>query len=178
MIYSIGERCPQFQGDYFVAPNATVIGSVTLGNNVNIWFNAVIRGDNDIITLGENCNVQDGAVIHTDAGITLTLGKDVSVGHMAMLHGCTVGDGTLVGIQAVILNGAVIGRNCLVGAGSLILEGKTFPDGSLIMGSPAKLVRELSGEAIAALRANAETYVTHAKNYRNSLEVRRENPTK
>src|SRR5277367_6754581 len=132
--YSLGERKVEFRGaDWFIAENATVIGSVVLENNASVWFNVVIRGDSDVITLGENCNVQDGSVLHTDAGIKLTLGRDVSVGHLAMLHGCTVGDNSLIGIKAVVLNRAVIGKNCLIGSNALIPEGKVIPDGSLVV---------------------------------------------
>ena len=147
MIYSLGERTLDVQGeDYFVADNATVIGSVVLENNASIWFNAVLRGDNDVISIGENANIQDGSVLHTDTGFPLRVGKNVTVGHMVMLHGCEIGEGSLIGINSVILNGAKIGKHCLIGANSLIAEGKEIPDGSMVMGSPGKIVRQLTPE--------------------------------
>ena len=141
MIYSLDERTVELRGDHFVAPNATVIGSVVLENEASVWFNAVVRGDNDLITIGENSNVQDASVLHTDAGIKLTIGKDCTIGHMVMLHGCTIGDCSLIGIKSVILNNTVIGKNCIIGANTLLTEGKTIPDGSLVMGSPGRVVR-------------------------------------
>src|SRR5216683_4097719 len=158
--YSLCERKVVFHGEeWFIADNATVIGTVVLHNQASVWFNAVVRGDNDIITIGERTNIQDAAVLHADPGIPLTLGKNVSVGHQAMLHGCTIGDGTLVGIGAIIMNHAVIGSGCIIGAGTVIPEGKTFPDGVLVLGSPGKVVRELTPEEREALLGNAETYV-------------------
>jgi carbonic anhydrase/acetyltransferase-like protein (isoleucine patch superfamily) len=166
-IYSLGERRVQFQGkEWFIAPNASLVGTVVVHDQASVWFGSVVRGDSDIITLGECCNVQDGAVLHTDPGIPLTIGKNVSVGHQAMLHGCTVGDGSLVGIGAIILNHAVIGSGTLVGAGALIPEGKAFPDGVLVLGSPAKVVRELKPEEREGLLKNADIYVQRAKAYR------------
>src|SRR5712691_7872079 len=163
-IYSLGERKVAFRGEeWFIADNATVIGTVILHDQASVWFNAVVRGDNDIITIGERTNIQDAAVLHADPGIPLTLGKNVSVGHQAMLHGCTVGDGTLVGIGAIIMNHAVIGSGCLIGAGALIPEGKTYPDGVLVVGSPGKVVRELTREEKDTLLGNAETYVRRSK---------------
>ena len=153
MKYSFGDRNVVCKGDYWIAPNAIVIGSVVLENNASVWFNCIVRGDNDIITIGENSQLQDGCVVHADTGFPLTLGKNVSVGHMAMLHGCTVGDGSLIGIKSVILNGAVIGRNCLIGANTLIAEGKEIPDGSLVMGSPGKVVRQLSEAEIKRINS-------------------------
>ncbi len=170
-IYSLGERKVAFRGEeWFIADNATVIGTVVLHNQASVWFNAVVRGDSDIITIGERTNIQDAAVLHADPGVPLTLGKNVSVGHQAMLHGCTVGDGTLVGIGAIIMNHAVIGSGCLVGAGALIPEGKTFPDGVLVVGSPGKIVRELKPEEKAELLKNADTYVRRSKLYREKLK--------
>src|SRR5215831_8775233 len=146
-IYSLGERKVTFRGeDWFIAPDASVIGSVIVHNEASVWFGAVVRGDSDIITLGERTNIQDAAVLHADPGIPLTLGKNVSVGHKAMLHGCTVGDGSLIGIGAVVLNHVVIGRSTLIGAGALIPEGKTYPDGVLVLGTPGRVVRELKPE--------------------------------
>mgnify|MGYP000169697338 CR=1 FL=1 len=152
MRYRLGDRrvvCPA-DGDWFIADDALVIGSVTLCVEASIWYRAVVRGDSEQISIGARSNVQDGAVLHADPGFPLTIGADVTVGHLAMLHGCTIGDGTLVGIKAVVLNGARIGRNCVVGAGALVTEGKEFPDGSMILGSPAKAVRQLTPEQIAA----------------------------
>ena len=172
MIYSLGERKPEFRGaDYWVADNATLVGSVILENNASVWFNAVIRADNDVITVGENSNVQDGSVLHTDGGIPLTIGRNVTIGHQVMLHGCDIGDNSLIGINSVILNGAKIGKNCLIGANSLIPEGKEIPDGSLVMGSPGKVVRVLSPEQAAGLEMSALHYVENFKRYKASLEV-------
>src|SRR5688500_5029013 len=158
-LYQYGDRIPSVHESVFVAPNASVIGSVVLSENVSVWFGATIRGDNDIITMGRNSNVQEGAVLHTDPGIALTIGENVTIGHQAMLHGCTIGDGSLIGIQAVILNGAVIGKGCLVGAGAIVTERKVFPDRSLILGAPARVVRELSDEDVANLLKSAASYV-------------------
>jgi carbonic anhydrase/acetyltransferase-like protein (isoleucine patch superfamily) len=158
-VYQFGERVPSVHESVFVAPSASVIGSVILSENVSVWFGATIRGDNDIITIGKNSNVQEGAVLHTDPGIRLSVGENVTIGHQAMLHGCSIGDGSLIGIQAVILNGAVIGKGCLVGAGALITERKVFPDRSLILGAPASAVRELSDDDVAGLLKSAASYV-------------------
>jgi carbonic anhydrase/acetyltransferase-like protein (isoleucine patch superfamily) len=171
MIYSIGDRKAEFRGDYFIAENATVIGSVVLEDNASIWFQAVVRGDNDLIVIGQNSNVQDGAILHTDPGIQLLIGADVTVGHMAMLHGCTIGDGTLVGIKSVILNHAVVGKQCLIGANALITEGKNIPDGSLVMGSPARVVRTLTEQERVALKGSAKRYVDNARRYREQLRA-------
>lgn len=171
MKYSLADRKVVTKGDYWIAPNATVIGTVVLENNVSIWFNVVIRGDNEVITLGENSQIQDGSVLHADPGMPLTLGKNVSVGHMAMLHGCTVGDGSLIGIKSVILNGAVIGKNCLIGANTLIAEGKTIPEGSLVLGSPGKIVRQLSAEEITNVNHIADHYVARYKMFRAGLKA-------
>jgi carbonic anhydrase/acetyltransferase-like protein (isoleucine patch superfamily) len=146
-----------------------VIGNVILEENASIWFNAVLRGDNEPIVIGENTNVQDGSILHTDIGCPLTLGRDVTVGHMAMLHGCTIGDNSLIGIGAVILNRAIIGKNCIIGAKSLIPEGKVIPDNSLVMGAPGKVVRELEEAQIQAIKASALHYVENWKRYRVSL---------
>ena len=169
MIYSIGDRRTEFRGNYFIAESATVIGSVVLEDNASIWFQAVVRGDNDRIVVGKNSNVQDGAILHTDPDIELLIGADVTVGHMAMLHGCTIGDGTLVGIKSVILNHAVVGKSCLVGANALITEGKHIPDGSLVMGSPARVVRALMQQEMDALKGSARRYVDNARRYREQL---------
>jgi carbonic anhydrase/acetyltransferase-like protein (isoleucine patch superfamily) len=171
MKYSLAERKPVTKGDYWIAPNATVIGSVVLENNASLWWNVVVRADNDIITIGENSQVQDGSVLHADPGFPLTLGKNVSIGHMVMLHGCTVGDGSLIGIKSVILNGTVIGKNCLIGANTLIAEGKTIPDGSMVLGSPGKVVRQLSLEEIARINLISDHYVANFKRYKAELKV-------
>ena len=166
-VYSLGERKVIFRGEeWFIAPDASVIGTVVVHNEASVWFNAVVRGDSDTITLGERSNIQDGAVLHADPGVPLTLGKDVSVGHKAMLHGCTIGDGSLIGIGAVILNSSVVGSGTLIGAGALVTEGKRFPDGVLVLGAPAKIIRELTPEERQELLRNADHYVQRAKLYR------------
>ncbi|MDG1207481.1 MAG: gamma carbonic anhydrase family protein [Pseudomonadales bacterium] len=170
MIYNLGDRKVEIRTeDHFIADNATVIGSVVLEHNASIWFNAVLRGDNDVITVGENSNVQDGSVLHTDGGFPLTIGKNVTIGHKVMLHGCIIGDNSLIGINAVVLNGAKIGKNCLIGANALIPEGKVIPDGSLVMGSPGKVVREMTAEQIKGLELSAMHYVENFKRYKREL---------
>jgi carbonic anhydrase/acetyltransferase-like protein (isoleucine patch superfamily) len=169
-IYSIENLTPNIAATAWVADSADVMGNVTLADNVSIWFGAVLRGDTSTITIGENSNVQDNSVLHADEGMPLTIGANVTVGHQVMLHGCTIGDGSLIGIGAVVLNGAVIGKGCLVGAGALVTEGKSFPDGSMIIGSPAKAVKELSAEQVARLKFSAEHYVENAARYRTSLK--------
>jgi carbonic anhydrase/acetyltransferase-like protein (isoleucine patch superfamily) len=169
MIYALGNKKPDLQGNNYVAPNATVIGDVVLGKNASVWWNVVIRGDNDAITIGEDVNIQDGSVLHTDHGVPLTLEKGVSVGHMAMLHGCTVKEGSLIGINAVVLNRAVIGRDCLIGANALIPEGKLIPDRALVVGSPGRVVRYLSDEEVANVRGIAQHYVDNAARYLKEL---------
>ena len=171
MKYSLAERKIITKGDYWIAPNAAVIGSVVLENNASIWFNVVVRGDNDVITIGENSQVQDGSVLHTDSGLPLTIGRNVSIGHMAMLHGCTIGDGSLIGIKSVIMNGAVVGRNCLIGANALITEGKVIPDGSLVLGAPGKIVRQLSADEITGINAFSDHYVQRFKSYKADLKT-------
>ena len=168
-VYRIGDDTPRIDPSAWIADNATVIGRVTLAAGTSVWYGAVLRGDNDAITIGRDSNVQDGCVLHTDPGWPLTLGDQVSVGHQVMLHGCTVGDGTLVGIQSVLLNGAKIGRHSIVGAGSLVTEGKEFPDGALIVGRPAKLVRMLTPEEHAAVLRSAAIYVDKAARHRAGL---------
>lgn len=169
--YSLGAVTPQLpDGDeYWIAPNAAVIGRVVLRKNASVWFGATLRGDNDPIVLGENSNVQDGSVLHTDLGSPLTIGDNVTVGHMVMLHGCTIGDNSLVGIGSIILNGAKIGKNCLIGANCLITEGKEIPDNSLVMGAPGKVVREVSETQVAMLKAGALHYVENWKRYRREM---------
>jgi carbonic anhydrase/acetyltransferase-like protein (isoleucine patch superfamily) len=156
--------------EYWIAPTAAVMGRVVLKKNASVWWGAVLRGDNAVIEVGENSNVQDGSVLHTDMDAPLTIGPNVTVGHMVMLHGCTIGDGTLVGIGAVVLNGAKIGRNCLVGAGALVTEGKEFPDNSMIVGAPAKAIKELTPEQAARMRHAAEHYVENSARYRKGLK--------
>lgn len=153
------------EGEYWVADNATVLGNVVLNAGASVWFNCVLRGDNDPIVVGENTNIQDGTVCHTDAGVPLTIGNNVTVGHMAMLHGCTIGDNSLIGIGATVLNKAKIGKNCLIGAHALIPEGKEIPDNSLVMGAPGKVVRELGPEMEAVLKGSADHYVANWKRY-------------
>ncbi|MGA0025787.1 MAG: gamma carbonic anhydrase family protein [Burkholderiales bacterium] len=170
MKYTLGDRKVLCKGDYWIAPNATVIGSVVLENNASIWWNCVLRGDNETITIGENSQVQDGSVLHADPGFPLMLEKNVSIGHMAMIHGCTIGEGSLVGIKAVILNGAKIGKNCLIGAGAFIGEGKEIPDGSLVLGAPGKVVRQLTPEQIAGINGIAGRYVQNFKRFRSELK--------
>ena len=170
-VYSLGERRVQVQGtDWYIADSATVIGSVLIEDRASIWFNVVIRADNDLITIGEGSNVQDSSMLHTDAGIKLTLGRNVSIGHMVMLHGCSIGDGSLIGINSVILSHALIGKHSLIGAGSLITEGKSIPDGVLALGSPAKVVRDLSQAEIDNLQNTAEGYIRQAKLFRQQLQ--------
>ena len=169
-VYKLGAKVPHVPASAWVANEATVIGEVHLGEGANIWPGAVLRGDNEPIRVGAGTNIQEGAVLHADPGTPLTIGDHVSIGHQAMLHGCTVGDGSLVGIQAVVMNNAVIGRDCLVGAGAIVTEGKTFPDRALILGSPARMLRELTDADIAAMRANAADYVKRQEMYKKELE--------
>lgn len=168
-IFSLGDRHPRLHGDCWIADSATIIGSVAVEANASIWFNCVLRGDNDLISIGENTNIQDGSVLHTDAGIQLNVGANVTVGHKVMLHGCTIGEGSLIGIGSIILNRAVIGRNCLIGANTLIPEGRTIPDRSLVMGSPGAVVRQLTDEQVERLLASARHYVDNARRYRRDL---------
>ena len=170
-LFDLGERRPKLPpaGEYWIAPNAVVLGDVELKSNASIWFGAVVRGDNDPIVIGESTNVQDLSVLHNDEGVPLTLGAGVTVGHRAMLHGCVVGDNSLIGIGAVILNRAVIGRNCIIGAQALITEGKVIPDNSLVMGSPGKVVRELTEAELGFLRLSALHYVENWKRYAGGL---------
>lgn len=169
-VYRLGAATPRIPASAYVAPGATVIGRVTLGERASVWPGAVIRGDDDTIRVGDNTNVQDGAVLHVDPGIPMNIGKDVTIGHQAMLHGCTIGDGTLVGIQAIVYNKAVIGRDCLVAAGAVIPEGKVFPDRSLVVGVPAKALRTLRDDELAAMRVNVDAYVKRGDWYRNDLQ--------
>jgi carbonic anhydrase/acetyltransferase-like protein (isoleucine patch superfamily) len=168
-IYKLGEIAPKIHDSAFIAAEATIIGRAELQARSSVWPGAVIRGDNEPIVVGEGSNVQEGAVLHTDPGCPLTIGKDVTIGHQAMLHGCTVEDGALLGIQAVVLNKAVIGRESLVGAGAVVTEGKVFPPRSLILGAPAKVVRTLTDEDVEGLRRNSTTYAARAARYKTDL---------
>jgi carbonic anhydrase/acetyltransferase-like protein (isoleucine patch superfamily) len=172
-VYSLADKKPQLPatGEYWIAPNAVVVGDVTLKPGASVWFGAVVRGDNDPIVIGENTNIQDGSVLHSDPGDPLIIGANVTVGHMAMLHSCEIGDGTLIGIGAVVLGRAKIGKNCLIGANALITEDKVIPDGSLVMGQPGKVVRMLEPGQIAALQASAEHYVQNWKRYAAGLRA-------
>ncbi len=165
-IYQLDELTPKLHDTAWVADSAQVIGDVELAEGVSVWFGTVIRGDTETIRIGRGTNVQDASVLHADMGVPLTLGENVSIGHQVMLHGCTIGDGSLIGIGAVVLNNARIGKNCLVGAGSLVTEGKEFPDGSMILGSPAKAVRQLSPEQIEGLKMISHHYVENARRYK------------
>ncbi|MEM9321519.1 MAG: gamma carbonic anhydrase family protein [Pseudomonadota bacterium] len=171
MIYALDGKRPVFEGQgQWVAPNAHVIGDVTMQAEASVWFGTVVRGDVERITIGARSNIQDQCVLHADVGIPLTIGGDVTVGHQAMLHGCTIGDGCLIGIGATVLNHAVIGKQSLVGAHALVTEGKQFPDGVLLMGAPAKVVRELTDVERQALAASAAHYVANAHRFRDGLE--------
>lgn len=170
MRYSLGDRRIETRGDFFIADSADVIGSVILENNASVWFNAVVRGDCDIITIGENSNIQDGSVLHADVGVPLTIGANVTVGHKVMLHGCTIGDYSLIGINSVILNGAKIGKYCIIGANTLIPEGKEIPDFSLVTGSPGKVVREIGDPQKMMLQMSALHYVENFKRFRRELK--------
>jgi carbonic anhydrase/acetyltransferase-like protein (isoleucine patch superfamily) len=170
-LYKLGEIAPTIAMSAYVAPSASVIGNAVLADHSSVWFGATLRGDNEIISIGINSNVQDGAVMHTDPGFPLMVGASVSIGHQAMLHGCTVGEGSLIGIQAVVLNAAVIGKGCLVGAGAVITERKVFADGTLILGAPAKVVRELSAEERDNLVKVAAHYAARGAYYLNHLQL-------
>lgn len=169
-VYQLDALTPQIEDSAWVADNAQVIGDVHMAADSSVWFSSVVRGDTATIRIGEGTNIQDGSVLHADVGIPLTIGKHVTVGHMVQLHGCTIGDESLIGIGAVVLNGAKIGKNCLVGAGSLVTEGKEFPDGSMILGSPAKVVRELTPEQIEGLRRSAQHYVANKNRFKAGLK--------
>lgn len=169
-LYELDGVAPQLGEQAWVAESAQVMGAVQLGQQASVWFGATARGDTETIQIGARSNIQDGSVLHADEGMPLVIGEDVTVGHMVMLHGCTIGDGSLIGIGAVVLNGARIGKGCLVGAGSLVTEGKTFPDGSMIMGTPAKVVRELTAEQQAGLLRSAAHYVANAERYTRGLK--------
>ena len=169
-VYEVDGKTPQVDSTAWIADSAQVMGHVTLGPDASVWFGCVLRGDTESMTVGEGSNIQDLTVMHADHGLPLTIGKHVTVGHKVMLHGCTIGDESLIGIGAIVLNGARIGKNCLVGAGSLVTEGKEFPDGSMIMGTPAKVVRQLTPEQIEGLRQSARHYVDNARRFRAGLK--------
>ncbi|MFN3737939.1 gamma carbonic anhydrase family protein [Hydrogenophaga sp.] len=169
-IYALDGLTPQVADTAWVADNAQVMGEVTLAADSSVWFGVTIRGDTDAIHIGEGSNIQDGSVLHADHGMPLTIGRHVTVGHQVMLHGCTIGDESLIGIGAVVLNGAKIGKHCLVGAGALVTEGKEFPDGSMILGSPARVVKTLSPEQIEGLRQSAQHYIDNARRFRQGLK--------
>jgi carbonic anhydrase/acetyltransferase-like protein (isoleucine patch superfamily) len=171
MIYALDDRVPRIAPDAWVAPDANVIGSVTLGAGASVWFGATLRGDNDPLTVGDRSNIQEASVLHTDIGYPLTIGTDCTIGHRAMLHGCTIGDGTLIGMGATVLNGARIGKGCLIGACALITEGKEIPDFSLVMGSPGKVVRTLDEAARQRILMSAAAYVANAARFRAGLRA-------
>jgi len=171
--YRLGDVTPTAPGEdeYWIAPSAVVVGNVILKKNASVWFGAVLRGDNEPIVIGENSNVQDNSVLHTDVGAPLTIGAGVTIGHMVMLHGCSIGDGSLVGIGSIVLNGAKIGRHCLIGAGALITEGKEIPDYSMVVGSPGKIIRQVSPEQAAGIAAGSAHYVENWKRYRAGMSA-------
>jgi len=170
-LYRLGDRQPKLpeSGDYWVAPGAHLIGDVVVGCGVGIWFNATLRGDNEPLVIGDDTNIQDHCVLHTDMGFPLTIGRGCTVGHKAMLHGCTIGDNCLIGMNATVLNGARIGDNCLIGAGALVTEGKEIPPGSLVVGAPGKVVRQLDDKTIEMLRKSAEGYAANMRRFRRDL---------
>lgn len=177
MLYPIAQQRPTLGENVFIAESAIVIGSTILKDDANVWFNAVVRGDNDVIEIGAGSNVQDACVLHTDPGFRLVIGDRVSIGHQAMVHGCRVGNGTLVGIQSVILNGAEIGEFCLIGAKALITENKTVPPYSVVMGAPGKVVREVTEDEVAMLKRNADGYVRRAQNYMRAMKGDKPSPS-
>ena len=169
-VYEVDGMAPQVDPTAWIADSAEVMGHVTLGPDASVWFGCVLRGDTESMTIGEGSNIQDLSVLHADFGLPLTIGRHVTVGHKVMLHGCTIGDESLIGIGAVVLNGAKIGKNCLVGAGALVTEGKEFPDGSMIVGAPARVVRQLTPEQIEGLRQSAQHYIDNARRFRSTLK--------
>src|SRR3546814_249192 len=171
MKYALGDSRVAADAESWIAPNAIAIGKVVLHRNASVWWNCVLRGDNEPITIGENTNVQDGCVLHTDPGCPLTLGRNVTIGHMVMLHGCEVADETLIGIGSVILNNTRIGRNCIIGANAFLAEGKEIPDNSVVFGSPGKVVKQVTPEQIAMIRGIAERYAANWKRYRDTLRA-------
>jgi len=173
-LYTLGETSPQIppDGDFWVAPDANVIGKVVLQSGSSVWFGVTIRGDNEPIVVGAGSNIQENCVLHTDMGFPLTIGENCTIGHKAMLHGCTIGDGSLIGMGAIVLNGARIGKGCLIGAGALVTEGKDIPDGAVVMGAPGRVVRQLSVEASADLLDSARHYQDNMRRFRDGLSVR------
>lgn len=171
MIYALDDLIPELAEGAWVAPDANVIGRVRLGAGASVWFGATLRGDNEWITIGAGSNIQESSVLHTDMGYPLTIGRDCTIGHNVILHGCTIGDESLIGMGATVLNGAKIGRNCLIGAGALITEGKDIPDGSLVMGSPGRVVRELDAQAIENLKRSAQAYQGNARRFAKGLRA-------
>ena len=170
-LYALGDRQPEVAADAWIAPGCHLIGDVLVGAGASIWFNSTLRGDNEWISIGAGSNIQENCVLHTDMGFPLTIGEGCTIGHKAMLHGCTIGDNSLIGMGATVLNGAKIGRNCLIGAGSLVTEGKEIPDGALVMGMPGKVVRDLDEETITSLRRSAQAYQEKARAFRSDLRV-------
>lgn len=168
-MYKLGDKQPTISSNYYIAPGAAVLGDIRIGEDVSIWFNAVLRADNDFIEVGNGTNIQDGAVLHCDEGFPITLGQRVTVGHKAMLHGCTVGDGSLIGINAVVLNGAVVGNNCLIGANALVTEGMQIPDGSLVLGSPGKVIKPVDAKGLEMIDSGAQHYIDKIAVYRDGL---------
>lgn len=171
MIYKLGEHAPDINASCFIAPSAELIGQVVMKHNSSAWFNCVLRADNEPITIGENSNVQDGSILHVDPGYPINIGDNVTVGHKVMLHGCSIGEGTLIGMNAVVLNGAKIGKNCLIGANALVTENMEIPDGCMALGSPAKVVKELDEKTQAMLQMGAGHYVQNSARYKTDLEV-------
>ena len=166
-----GVRVSTDGDDYFIAPNAAVIGKVRLEKNASVWWNAVIRGDNELVTVGENSNIQDGCILHTDVGFPCTVGANTTIGHMAMLHGCVIGDNSMVGIGAVVLNGVTVGNNCIIGSNALIPDGKQIPDNSIVMGSPGKIVRQTTEADIAYIQETVEFYVANQDRFKNGMSI-------
>lgn len=171
MKFKLGDKQPTIHESCFVAPSASLIGDVQMAENASVWFNCVVRADNDTIAIGENSNVQDGSVLHVDEGQPIEISRNVTVGHKVMLHGCSIGENTLIGMNAVVLNGAKIGCNCLIGANALVTENMQIPDGSVVLGSPAKVVKQLSDKNMALLKKGAEHYVQNSARYNEALEL-------
>ena len=171
MIFKLGEHQPLIADNCFVAPSASLIGSVEVAAHASVWFNCVLRGDNDAIKIGEGANIQDGSVLHVDPGYPITVGRNVTIGHKVMMHGCTIGENSLIGMNAVVLNGAKIGKNCLIGANTLITEHTEIPDGQLVMGSPGKVVKALDQATIDMIKAGATHYIDNNKRYREELQL-------